>query len=270
VVVPKGTSEVQGEEIPVGVVEDGGERGNALAAAIMKELDKHILNLYGVLEREPNPKLLTQYDRDIAAGGRAAANAVRKAIAGPANRAAARGAMAGGFAFLPPYGTAASLATVVAATVPLLRSCVDAHDVVAHACGRALTEPPRRRAARLLVATATLPPQLRPAAAVWDAGGVEGGVEQVIGWDLAECERLWEDRATAMRQWVIGWTLPRASSVIPFGIGAFAGAWTGYAPVKSTIRAAERFYKSDHQLDRGQNPTDQLSPTRPRIPGDTD
>jgi hypothetical protein len=246
------------EENSMDIVGEGGERASALATAILKEMDKHIWNLYGVLEQEPNSKILAQYDSDIAAGGRAAANAQRKAIAGPANRAAARGAAAGGFAFLPPYGTAASLATVVAATVPLLRSCVDAEDVVAHATGQELIEPQRRRVARLLVVTATLPPQFRPGAAVWDIGGNEGGVSALRGWSAAECDALWEARSTAMRQWVISWTVPRASSAIPFGVGAFAGAWTGYAPVKSTIRAAERFYGSRRPVEFGDAPTDQI------------
>jgi hypothetical protein len=245
----------------VDVVDEGGERANALAAAIMKEAEKHIWDLYGVLEQEPSSKLLTQYDRDIAAGGRSAANALRKTIAGPANRAAARGAAAGGFAFLPPYGTAASLATVAAATVPLLRSCVDVHDVVAHAAGRALIDPRHRRVARLLVVTATLPPQFRPGAAIWSTGAGDGAVSEIFNWDAAACDRVWENRAEAMRQWVIGWTVPRASSAIPFGIGAFAGAWTGYAPVKSTIRAAERFYGAQRALQFGGAATDQIPAT---------
>ena len=235
------------------------ERATVLATSVLKEIKKHLLDLYGALEKEPDLKLLSRYDQDATAGGRTAERALKKAVAGPANLAAARGAGAGGFAFIPPYGTATSLALVVSTTVPLLRSCVDVHDVIAHASNNDLADPVRRRTARLLVITATLPPRWRPGAAVWDTGANEGAANIVRRWSMADCQRLWEGREAAIRQWVIGWTVPRSSSALPFGVGAFAGAWTGYAPVKSTIRAAERFYRSDSSVELEDSSTDHLS-----------
>jgi hypothetical protein len=239
-------------------IEEGGERANEIAGGILEKMRGHFLDLYGALEQEPNTKLLSRYDRDIQAGGRAAARALKKAIAWPANRAAAEGGAAGGFAFVPPYGTAASLSLVAAATLPLLRHCVEAHDVIAHASGRELREPVHRRTARLLVITATLPPKWRPGAAVWDIGANQGAADTIHHWDMADCQRAWDEREAAVRQWVIGWTVPRSTSALPFGIGAFAGAWTGYTPVKSTVRAAERFYRSARPVELEDHATDEL------------
>ena len=247
------------EERQMDPIGEGDERATVLATNVLKEINKHLFDLYGTLEKEPDLKLLDRYDQDANARGRTAGRALKKAVAGPANRAAARGAAAGGFAFVPPYGTAASLALVVSATVPLLRSCVDVHDVIAHASNNDLADPVRRRTARLLVITATLPPRWRPGAAVWNTGANEGAVDTVRRWSVADCQRLWEEREAAIRQWVIGWTVPRSSSALPFGLGAFAGAWTGYTPVKSTIRAAERFYRSDSSVELENSSTDHLS-----------
>ena len=162
-----------------------------------------------------------------------------QAMTRPASRGATRrGAAAGGLAFIPGWGTALSLGLVATTSPKLLESSVYAIDTVACSYGFDLRDDALRQAARLCVLYWTMPKKTRPPFHPPPPSTAHDLRAQPPG----ENETLLMHEDEILMRWGASVASWRLSATAPLGVGAAAGAWASYLPIKKAIAAAEGFF----------------------------
>lgn len=165
---------------------------------------------------------------------------IKSLIAKPANRSARLGGAAGGVAFLPGVGTGLSVAGVGASTLKLLESCLETIDLVAISHGFDLRNANRRDCARITVLHMCTPEKAR----VMLSPRPPRSSRELEYFTDGDFDSLFGASRDILYRWGVAVASWRLSAAAPFGIGAFMGAWTSYAPVKLSARNAEVFFNS--------------------------
>jgi len=163
---------------------------------------------------------------------------VKQLIAKPANRSARLGGAAGGIGFIPGIGTGLSVAAVAASTLKLLAFCIESIDLVAHSHHFDMSDEELRQGARLCVLHLSTPERWR----VSFAPELPVSAEKLLQLPTEGLVRLVDSSDDVAIRWGVAVASWRLSAAAPFGIGAFAGAWTSYAPVRLSVRSAEQFF----------------------------
>jgi hypothetical protein len=169
---------------------------------------------------------------------------VKTLVARPANKAARSGAAAGGLAFIPGVFTGASAIAVATSSLKLLAHCVETSDLVASSHNFNLSEEHTRHAARLCVLHISTPKRARISLATEPSQSAA----RLLRLSPLGQQTLLDSSDDIVVRWGVAVATWRLSAVAPFGVGAFMGAWTSYAPVKRTIRSAEQFFAADLNL----------------------
>jgi hypothetical protein len=211
-----------------------------LANHVQRVLQKNLVDFHGVLASVSDPAA-KRYGRLVEKHPLwPRARLVKFAIKKPINKAAELGAAAGGIAFLPGVGSGLSIAAIVGSSLKFFSYCVEASDTVALSHSFDMNNDEVRSAARLCVLYWTIPAKARPdfspappsTSAELMTLGPNG--RRVL---LAHTDEIMQRWGAAVATW-------RLSAAAPFGVGAVAGIYSSFLPIKLSVRSAELFYAS--------------------------
>jgi hypothetical protein len=211
-----------------------------IASQVQQLVQRNITDFRQVLRKPAGPTVARYSKLQASKPGWSREQIVKSLVKKPANRSARYGGAAGGVAFLPGVGTGLSVAGVAASTLKLLDSCVEAIDVVALSHEFDLEDERVRDCARLCIVYMSTPERGR----VLLNPRPPAQAQVLLRMTSDEVDQLRASADDIVYRWTVTVASWRLSAAAPFGIGAFMGAWTSYAPVRMAVRSAERFFGS--------------------------
>jgi hypothetical protein len=205
---------------------------------VQQVIQRNIIDFRQVLKESPEGTLNRYAKLETSKPSWRRERIVKSLIAKPANRVARLGGAAGGVAFLPGIGTGLSVAAVAASTLRVLEASVEAIDVIARSHEIDFRDDARREGARLCVLNLTTPQRAR--ISLSPPLPADAGVMMRVGSD--DLEFILGATDDVVYRWAASVASWRLSAAAPFGIGAFMGAWTSYAPIRLATKSAEAFF----------------------------